>query len=212
LRLVVMAKRPIAGLVKTRLAREIGTVAATYFYRHAARALLLRLGSDRRWQTLLSIAPDVAVDDRTWPRGLGRMPQGGGDLGRRMQRIMDEAPLGPVLIVGTDIPAIEPRHIAAAFRQLGRYDAVFGPAEDGGYWLVGFRRRPRTPHGFAGVRWSHPETLADSMANLDGLGLGMAARLADVDDRRSWERVRATSGRVVRASAQRPCPRRYEAR
>ena len=100
-----------------------------------------------------------------------------------MQRILDRAPPGPVVIIGTDIPGIRRAHIAEAFRVLGRRAHVFGPATDGGYWLVGSRRRPHTPQGlFTRVRWSSEHALADTLANLDGRSVGFVATLSDVDD------------------------------
>ena len=113
---------------------------------------------------------------------MARLPQGGGDLGARMQRIFDRGPAGPMLIVGTDVPGIRPAHIAEAFRLLGRHDAVFGPATDGGYWLVGLRRHPRVLRPFADVRWSSPHALADTLANLEGRAVAFVATLSDVDD------------------------------
>jgi glycosyltransferase A (GT-A) superfamily protein (DUF2064 family) len=107
-----------------------------------------------------------------------------------MQRIMDELPPGPVVIIGSDIPGISAEHIAAAFRLLGRHDAVFGPAEDGGYWLVGLRRRPKVPRAFADVRWSGPHALADTLRNLRAFSVGFVERLADVDDEADWRRWR----------------------
>src|SRR5262245_60276051 len=117
-RLVVMAKLPVAGAVKTRLARDIGVAAATRFARAAAAALLRRVGRDRRWQTLIAVAPDHGVWSRAWPGGMARIPQGRGDLGTRMQRIFDCRHRGPVVIVGTDVPGIRPCHIAEAFQLL----------------------------------------------------------------------------------------------
>ena len=70
------------------------------------------------------------------------------------------------------------RHIAAAFRLLGRHDLVFGPAEDGGFWLVGARRRPRLPPLFGQVRWSSPHALADTLADLPRTCLGRLCRRA----------------------------------
>ena len=87
------------------------------------------------------------------------------------------------MIVGTDVPGIRPAHIAEAFRLLGRHDAVFGPATDGGYWLVGLRRRPRVLRPFANVRWSSPHALADTLANLEGRTVAFVATLSDVDER-----------------------------
>ena len=192
-----MAKLPVAGSVKTRLAREIGVAGATRFARHAVAALLQRVGLDRRWQTTLAVAPDQGLDSRAWPRGMARMPQGGGDLGTRMQRIFDCTPPGPVVIVGTDVPGIRPAHIAEAFRQLGHHDAVLGPATDGGYWLVGLRRRPRVPRPFANVRWSSPHALADTLANLRGRTVAFTATLSDVDNARSLVPAKAYFGRRV---------------
>jgi rSAM/selenodomain-associated transferase 1 len=177
-----MAKVPVAGAVKKRLACEIGVAGAVWFARAAGAALLARVASDPRWQTTITIAPDCGVTSRAWSFRLPRMPQGRGDLGARMQRILDRSPPGPVVIIGTDVPGIEAQQIAAAFRLLGSHDAVLGPATDGGYWLVGLKRRPRVLRPFGGVRWSGPHALADTLANLAGWKVGYAATLGDVDD------------------------------
>jgi uncharacterized protein len=196
-RLVAMAKAPVAGAVKTRLARDAGVAAATRFARVAAAALLGRMGADPRWQTTLAVTPDTSVASRCWPHGLARMPQGGGGLDERMQRIFDRLPPGPVVIVGTDIPGVTPAHIAQAFRLLGRHDAVFGPAADGGYWLVGLKRRPRVPRVFADVRWSSRHALADTLANLAGRSIASLATLSDVDTARDLAAHAARVGRRV---------------
>ena len=84
------------------------------------------------------------------------------------------------VLVGSDIPGLGPADIAAAFHALGRADAVFGPAEDGGYWLVGLGpRRPERP--FAAVRWSTRHALADTLANFRGRRLALLRRLRDGD-------------------------------
>jgi rSAM/selenodomain-associated transferase 1 len=196
-RLVIMAKVPVAGQVKTRLAREIGVSAALQFYRAASRAILARLAADRRWETVLAIAPDAAIHARFWPRRLKKSSQGRGDLGQRMQRILDTAAPGPAIIVGTDVPEIRPSHIAAAFRALGDSDAVLGPAADGGYWLVGARRRPRGLPMFENVRWSSAHTLTDTERNLVGLRIARVATLSDVDDARDLRAAQSRFGRRV---------------
>lgn len=199
--LVIMVKEPKAGRVKTRLAREIGVVAATQFYRHAAAAVIGRLSRVPGWKTWLSVTPDTAVHGRTWDRHVPRRKQGGGDLGDRMQAIMEWPGRGPIIIVGTDIPAIEPRHIGQAFRRLGASDAVLGPTPDGGYWLVGLKRSPRVLVPFGGVRWSSANTLDDTVANVPDKSVSFAARLADVDSAAEWAMVRSWSGRRVLPSA-----------
>jgi rSAM/selenodomain-associated transferase 1 len=200
-RLVLMVKPPVAGRVKTRLAHDIGVVAATAFYRHASTAAIARLAADPRWQSLLAVTPDAAAPSRFWPSRLSRLAQKGGDLGARMQRIFDVLPPGPVVIVGTDIPGIRPADIAAAFRALGNHDAVFGPAIDGGYWLIGLRRRPRVPRAFTAVRWSHPETLGDNLRALASYSIATVSVLADVDTAQDLPSAATAARRVLPRNA-----------
>ena len=185
--LVVMVKVPVAGAVKTRLARRVGATEALRFYRATTALLLRRVGCDPRWRTVLAVAPDRAVGARSWPSALARVPQGKGDLGSRMQRLLDRTSRGPVVIVGSDIPDVQAGHVAQAFRLLGRHALVFGPAEDGGYWLIGARRRPHVPRPFGGVRWSTENALADTLRNIDG-SVGFVEMLADVDTETDWQR------------------------
>lgn len=196
--LVIMVKAPVAGQVKTRLAHEIGVVCATQCYRHAAAAVIARIARAGGWRTTLAVAPDGGRIPSNWLRGVGRQGQGGGGLGERMQRIMKRARPGPVVIVGTDIPTITAPDIAAAFRALGHADAVFGPAGDGGYWLVGLRRAPRVLAIFGGVRWSSAHALADTKANLAGRVVAEVSVLNDVDGAADLARERGRHGRIVR--------------
>ncbi|KAB7739896.1 DUF2064 domain-containing protein [Parvibaculum sedimenti] len=191
--LVVMAKAPRMGRVKTRLAKGIGAVEATRFYRCASLDLLCRVGADPRWQTVLALSPDRSVHENgVWPAHLPRIAQGEGDLGQRMGRLMRDLPPGPVVIVGCDIPDIDAHHIACAFEALGQADAVFGPADDGGYWLVGMRRRPRVVEIFEHVRWSSEHALADTLANVEGAGLrvSLLETLSDIDTAEDYLRWR----------------------
>lgn len=176
-----MLKEPRPGRVKTRLGREIGHVRAAWWVRHQTARLLRRL-DDPRWRLVLAVAPDHAgMASRAWPAHLPRLPQGAGDLGCRMARLFRSLRPGPVCIVGGDIPGITPRHIARAFAALGRAEAVFGPAPDGGYWLIGMRgtRLPATL--LQDVRWSTRHALADSVASLAGARHVLVDTLADVD-------------------------------
>jgi len=196
-RVVVMAKAPVAGAVKTRLARALGVANATRFARHATAALLQRLAADPRWQTILAVTPDVAMSRRCWPRGVIRVRQGNGGLGCRMQRIMNMLPPGPVAIIGTDVPSVMPAHIALAFRRLGHDQAVFGRALDGGYWLVAMRRRASGLKAFANVRWSSEHALADTLAQLRNVTVGFIATLSDVDEASAFYAAADQFGRRV---------------
>lgn len=181
-RLIILAKEPRPGRVKTRLARDIGAIDAAGWYRRQLRTLISRLGRDPRWQTVLAVSPDCALNSPVWQPVPRRKAQGRGNLGDRMARALAaEAPQARVLI-GGDIPGITPGHIARAFRCLGRHDAVLGPAEDGGYWLIGLGAGVRLPaHAFSGVRWSGPHALTDTIASLAPLRIALTDRLADVD-------------------------------
>ena len=132
---------------------------------------------------VLAVAPDRAgLSSRVWPAHLPRWPQGRGDLGDRMGRMLRAAPAGPVCVIGADIPGVTAARVADAFRVLGSHDAVFGPAPDGGYWLVGLKRaRPVPPRLFENVRWSTEHALADTVATLPDHRIAQVPTLRDVD-------------------------------
>ncbi|WP_099826779.1 TIGR04282 family arsenosugar biosynthesis glycosyltransferase [Oceaniglobus indicus] len=180
--LIVMVKEPRPGRVKTRLGRDIGLVPAAWWFRHQALSVLARL-RDPRWTLSVAVSPDRAgLDSRIWPADLARIPQGHGDLGARMLRLLRHPAPGPVAVIGADIPGVTRPRIAEAFDLLGRHDAVLGPATDGGYWLVGLRRTRAVPPGlFHGVRWSSATAMADTIASAPHLDWARAATLSDVD-------------------------------
>ena len=194
--LILFVRAPALGRGKRRLAREIGDVAALRFERLMIARLLRRLAGDRRWQLRLAITPDRARRAACrWQRGIEVVPQGDGDLGLRMRRVIATAPSGPVVLIGSDIPALSARHIAAAFRCLDRRDLVFGQAADGGFWLVGARRRPRSPPLFENIRWSSPYALADTLEELPrDVSVGFVDTLEDVDDGSSYRRLNPQRG------------------
>ena len=176
-----MVKEPRSGRVKTRLGRQLGMTAAAWWFRHQTRRLLRKL-ADPRWTVILAVTPDdEGLRSRIWPSHLPRLPQGRGDLGRRMSRCLRAVP-GPVVLVGADIPHIETWHIAHVFRELGRHESVVGPATDGGFWLIGLRHPGRVSRDFLdGIAWSRTDTLTNTLPRLPG-PVARAATLSDVDD------------------------------
>lgn len=191
---ILFVKAPRRGRAKRRLAADIGHAAAARFYRETVAGVLSRLMRDRRWRVRLAVTPDgFASRGRFWPAAVPRHPQGAGDIGRRMARALAAPPAaaGPRLVIGGDIPDLAPRHVWAAFDALRRHDLVFGPAADGGFWLVGTRGAP--PAGlFRDVRWSGPHALADTLAGLPGgVRVALVDELADVDDGVGWRRWKA---------------------
>ena len=184
--LVIMAKQPRLGRVKTRLGRDVGPVEATRVYRIMLAGLLRRVGRDPRWQTWLAVDGIHELTASIWPPGINVINQGGGDLGQRMQRQFDILPPGPLALIGSDIPAITAKDVAAAFRVLGESEFCFGPAPDGGYWLVGQAARTRGTPMFGNVRWSSERALADTMVNVAERRTALLRQLADVDDAASY--------------------------
>ena len=195
--LIIFARAPRLGLVKKRLAAEIGAVEARRVYETLLRETVRRLAADRRWRTEVV----ATAEPYRWPRRIARRDQARGGLGGRMAEAIRTASPGlpgPVVLVGTDIPDLAPRHIERAFRALGSSDLVFGPAADGGYWLVGVRDRKALAGLFRGVRWSSEHALADTRANIrPGVRHALVDTLADLDDGGdylSWTRSSERNG------------------
>jgi rSAM/selenodomain-associated transferase 1 len=185
---IVFARAPRLGTVKRRLAREIGARAALRFHLATLTRLTFALAADRRYRTVLAITPDRARLHLSVR--VGRMPQGDGHLGIRMHRAFRRFPRCRVALIGCDIPDAGAADVRAAFRALGSAQAAFGPAADGGYWLVALSpRRPARP--FASVRWSSEHALADTLANFVGRRVAMLRTLRDVDTADDLRRLSA---------------------
>lgn len=189
--LVIFAKSPEVGRVKSRLAAEIGWVAATMFQRRLLHSTVRALYRDRRWRCWLAVTPDSSrLKQGLWPKGAVRIGQGPGNLGRRLTHVARSLPPGPVVVIGSDVPSVTPERIARAFGLLGRHDVVLGPSSDGGYWLIGEKRRPHRLSPYSGVRWSTPAAFSDTLDNLAGYSVGLVEALDDVDDGAAWARWR----------------------
>ena len=188
--LILMVKAPRPGRVKSRLSKQIGSSETLRFYRVTTARLIRSLARDPRWQLAIAVTPDARRHARFWPAGVPRFPQGSGNLGARMVRLLSRSSRHPVVVIGSDIPGVQPAHIAAALRQLTGNNLVLGPAPDGGYWLIarGAGARPFKSGIFDNVRWSTASAMGDTVAAWGG-PVGFAPQLADVDtiaDYRKW--------------------------
>jgi rSAM/selenodomain-associated transferase 1 len=182
--LIIFVKAPVAGRVKTRLAKGLGAGRAAAIYRRLS-ANTIAAAAKGPWRTVLAVDPAAGLRGFTppWPAQIDRIAQGRGDLGKRMRRAVDRAPAGPVVIIGSDAPFLRTRDIRAAFAALKGADAVFGPAADGGYWLIGLARRRGAAGLFAAVRWSSEHALADTRRTLPAaFRIFMLRALGDIDD------------------------------
>ena len=154
-------------------------------------ARTMRAALSGHWTPLLYTTPDSALTDNIgglWPASLMRRSQGHGGLTERLDKGLAEAPPGPVLFIGADAPDLSPALLRAAIRTLQTHDAVFGPARDGGFWLFGLNKGPRTRSPFGKVRWSGPHAMEDVWGNLPPHArVGLLPTLIDIDEASDWQ-------------------------
>jgi len=187
-RIVVFAKAPLPGFAKTRLIPALGAEGAAALARQMLNHTLEQaLAADAQAVELcMSPAPsDPAWQGVALPPAVERSDQGDGDLGARMNRAVERALAlrqGPVLVIGTDCPALTATYISEAARQLEQHDAVLLPAADGGYVLIGLQAP--CPEVFAGMAWSTQGVAAETLRRLAALGLRVwqGPTLHDMDE------------------------------
>jgi rSAM/selenodomain-associated transferase 2/rSAM/selenodomain-associated transferase 1 len=183
--LLVFAKDPVPGQVKTRLAAEVGPDEAARIYRSLGRRVVDQV-REGPYRTVVFYDPPeagAAVEEWLGGRGLELRPQAPGDLGDRLESAFRWAfrEAERVVVVGTDAPDVDSEQAEAALHALEAADLVLGPALDGGYYLLGLRRP--APELFQGIPWSTPEVLGATRARARELGLTemLLPALRDVD-------------------------------
>ena len=192
-RLCIFARAPRLGRVKTRLAASIGPEAALAAHQTLVERCLDSLRNVDGVTTELWIAgpvdhPRCADWSTRW--GLPLVQQRGGDLGERMAHAVDHslqsAPFA--IVIGTDCPTLDADYVAAAVAALTHHDMVLGPAEDGGYGLIGLRCR--APTLFSGMVWSTPDVASETLSRAEAVGLSVHVLnpIWDVDTAEDWAR------------------------
>lgn len=178
-RIVIFAKQPVPGWVKTRLIPALGADGAA----RLAAEMLARTVAEAD-ATGLDVELCGEPDPAAWFEGpVALTAQGEGDLGERLARAAERVLADePVLLIGADCPELDRSRLAAAADWLDRFDAVLHPAEDGGYVLLGLRRFDASL--FEGISWSGPEVAEQTAARIEALGwsLGIGETLRDVDE------------------------------
>ncbi len=186
--LVVVAKRPELGRVKTRLARGIGDAGALALYAAFLDDIVARCAA---LPHTFAVAFVPGGPDYPLP-GVETFDQVGATLGERLLAIFERSArvAEKTLVMSSDSPQVPDAWIERAFEMLEDADAVFGPTEDGGYWCVGMR----LPHDvFGGVTMSVPETFEQTRAAARRLGLRVALLppTFDVDEVADLAKLRA---------------------
>jgi uncharacterized protein len=186
--LLVFTRLPCEGRNKTRLIPALGAAGATALHDRLTRHTLLRV------EDFCHIAPEVkltiyldggsADDGRCWLGNFEFREQGDGDLGKRLERAVRETfaeGARKVLVIGTDCPDLDATHLTTAMELLDHHPLVFGPAYDGGYYLVGLSAE--FPDIFQDIPWGGPDVLSQSLAaaHRGGLSTLLLPYLADVD-------------------------------
>ena len=189
--LVVFARVPALGQVKTRLAASIGQDAALAAYRELGAHTIATTAGLRECARIVAFTPaDGAPAMREWlGDDLRYEAQEGDDLGSRLwaavhRRFAEGA--SQVAVIGTDCPTLTADDVERAFAALDRADVVLGPAEDGGYWLIALDAAHEAP--FREIPWSSADTLRETLRRLQEAGLRAALldRKADVDTVVEW--------------------------
>ncbi len=187
-RLVIFAKAPQPGAVKTRLIPALGADGAAALAHAMLEHTLQQAQAAGLDAVELCMSP--APGDLAWrgvalPANAELTAQGEGGLGERMDRAMQRAlclHAGPVLLIGTDCPALNTAHMAEAARQLAGHDAVLLPVADGGYVLIGLKAP--CPEVFTGMAWSTSAVAAETLKRLHTLGrrVWQGPMLHDIDE------------------------------
>jgi rSAM/selenodomain-associated transferase 1 len=206
MQIAILAKAPIAGWAKTRLIPALGAAGAARLQRQFTRQAVHTAQTAALGPVTLWCAPQVG---HRFFRALQRTSdlrcraQPDGDLGERMHSAFRlHCADSPLLLIGTDCPALRPEHLHRAAEALGGgADAVFIPAEDGGYCLVGLRQ-PQ-PALFLAMSWSHDGVMSETRRRAAALGLTLCelAPLWDVDLPADLARLAALNAVAVGADA-----------
>jgi rSAM/selenodomain-associated transferase 2/rSAM/selenodomain-associated transferase 1 len=193
--LIIFARYPLPGKVKTRLARDIGDEAAAEFYKLCAEHVFRESDtlSGRVQRYLFYSDPEDSKDMQDWggPR-FNYEAQVGSDLGRRLEHALGtvfEHGAQKAIVLATDVPGITAHTIDEAFRALDSSDVVLGPCPDGGYYLLGMKRLYKEL--FIDISWSTNQVLNETSDVMRRLGLSVRRlpALADIDtgeDLRRW--------------------------
>lgn len=207
--IIVFVKAPRPGLVKTRMARVAGDTAACLAYRTLAGCLFRNLQGLKHLEICHSPdSPEAAREVDPWRQpGWTLSSQGEGGLGERMARAIRrglDRGHPAVAIIGSDCPWIQPGDLEAASSALlqGGTDVVLGPAEDGGYWLIG--ARGDFPELFEGIAWSTDTVLEQTLdrASRSRRSVHQLRLLSDVDTWEDWLRFAGAQNESVRHTSQ----------
>ena len=181
--LIIFARRPEISVGKTRLKKRIGRILGANFYYYNLIQTIKRLNSDKRINITICATPDSSI--RSWPKNvfstIPRIAQGSGDIGTKMWKVLSDSS-SKKIIIGSDIPNITSKIIITAWKKLYSSQIVFGPSEDGGFWLIGLSQNHKIKKLFNNVNWSRNDTLDQVVNNINSsVNVSYVDTLIDID-------------------------------
>lgn len=178
--LIIFVKNPILGQVKTRLAAELGDEKALKIY-HALLHYTRQISSQVSAKRYLYYADEIKENDAWSPKDFSKKVQSGKDLGARMSQAFAEVAEEKKVIIGSDCPQLLSEDIEAAFHFLEQYDLVIGPANDGGYYLLGMKEVHQPL--FEQMEWSTEVVFHETLnrAKVANLKVKVLRELVDLD-------------------------------
>ena len=185
---LIFQKNEVLGKVKTRLAAGVGEEQALEIYRQLLA---------KTYHALSDVSVSITtyfsefIPDNPIHSAENKLVQLGQDLGERMKNAFAEnfeSGMEKVVLIGTDCPSLEGIHLSQAFEALDQSDLVLGPARDGGYYMIGMKRR--ADFLFEGITWSTELVLSQTLALAaeQGLQTSLLPVLEDIDTLEDWER------------------------
>ncbi len=185
--LIVFVKLPAPGQVKTRLATTLGAEPAAALYRCFVTDTLAAARRSGYSTLVFFHPPGSARAIADWlGQGVTVLPQHGNDLGERMSGALHAAlaSSGRAVLIGSDCPDLPCALLDDAFEALATHQATVGPADDGGYYLIGFSRKGLTEAAFTGIEWGGPNVFEATMNSLakNDVKVHVLPRWSDIDE------------------------------
>ena len=181
--LYIFSRRPEISVGKVRLKKKVGKIIGTNIYLYNLLKTIRIFYKDKRINLKICVNPDKAKKE--WPRfifpKIERIPQGKGDLGIKMWNIINYDEKSKILI-GGDIKNVRSQYIIDAWKKLKNLDIIFGPSEDGGFWLIGVSKIRKLNFIFHDIDWNSDNTLSQVISQIPpNISVGFANTLEDID-------------------------------
>jgi len=200
--LMVFFKEPVKGFVKTRLARQVGEPQALIAFRVLLRYTfdVVRKFKGAKIMLFYEAKGKGAVPMVDLSKGWDLTKQSDGDLGERFLSAFEDVfsqGASKAVVIGTDCVGLTTEVLKAAFDGLKDHDITIGPAEDGGYYILGLKDPGLAKRILKGIHWSTDTVLQETLERAQGSSVKLLPKLYDVDTQKDWERARLEDKKIA---------------